>query len=156
MPAQDLFGTTRTLPADGATNWGDDIRVILTDMMKALDKMSMLVSDMPFLVLEVTNYLSASAGGTLPVLSPRIDVTVSSPITLGAPSTSAIADGTKDGQTLLIVGTSDTNTVRIDSDHQNVVLNGDVILGKNDAIFLVWDSDNDKDSGAWVEVSRSG
>ena len=155
MPAQDLFGTSRTVPADGATNWGEDVRVILTDMMKALDKMSMLVSDIPFLVLQVTQNIPTN-GSTQAVVSARHDLAPSSPITLGAPSTSAIADGTKDGQTLLLVGTHDTNTVTIDSDHQNVVLDGDVILGKNDAIFLVWDSDNDKDSGAWVEVSRSG
>ena len=50
---QNLFGTSRTLPADGDTNWGSEIREILIDMMKAMDNMTnMVTDDLPFLVLK--------------------------------------------------------------------------------------------------------
>ena len=154
MPIQPLFGTNRTLPADGDTNWGEDVRLILQEMMEALDSMATIVSDVPFLFLK-THADPVTAGATITPTKNRHDLTAASAVTLGALSTSVIADGSLDGQTLLLVGTHDTNTVRIDSDFQNVVMNGDIILAKNDAIFFVWDSDNDKDSGAWVEVSRN-
>ena len=147
----DLFGVPRTLPADGATNWGSDVRGVLEDLIKAVDGLATLVGDVPYMVLK-TDAQTVGAAGTVDVGSEganRVDLTAGSAITLGAASTDVIDDGTASGQTLLLVGTSDSNTIRIDSDHQNVSINGDIVLGQNDAIFLMWNGTD------WVEISRS-
>ena len=147
----DLFGVPRTLPADGATNWGSDVRGVLEDLIKAVDGLTTLVGDVPYMVLK-TDAQTVGAAGTVDVGSTganRVDLTAGSAITLGATSTDVIDDGTVDGQTLMLVGTSNSNTIRIDSDHQNVSINGDIVLGQNDAIFLMWNGTD------WVEISRS-
>ena len=150
----DLFGVPRTLPADGATNWGSDVRGVLEDLIKAVDGLATLVGDVPYLVLKKDSQ-TVSAAGTVQInVTPgegaaRGDLTAGSAITLGADSTDVIDDGTVDGQTLMLVGTSNSNTIRIDSDHQNVAINGDIVLGQNDAIFLMWNGTD------WVEISRS-
>ena len=64
--------------------------------------------------------------------------------------TTAITDGEVDGQILIIKGTSDTNTVTID-DAANTDLNGQVVLGDGDTIYLAWDDT----SSAWVEINRN-
>ena len=147
----DLFGGPRTLPADGATNWGSDVRGVLEDLITAVDGLATLVGEVPYMVLK-TDAQTVGAAGTVAVGSTgayRVDLTAGSAITLGADSTDVIDEGTGDGQTLMLVGTSNSNTIRIDSDHQNVAINGDIVLGQNDAIFLMWNGTD------WVEISRS-
>ena len=147
---QSLFGTTFTVPADGETDWGDDVRTILLNIMKALDNMAtMTTSELPFLVLNPVNS-TITAGATLSVTGNRHDVTGDGNVNLGALSTTNLTDG----QTLLLVGQDDSNTVEMDSDNDSTtkfVINADMILGSNDAIFLMWDSA----AGKWIEVSRS-
>ena len=64
----------------------------------------------------------------------------------------AIADGVRDGQLLIIQGTSDSNTVQI-ADDKNVQLAGGsaITLGKGDMLFLVWDAGD----GDWYELGRA-
>ena len=64
----------------------------------------------------------------------------------------AIADGTADGQLLILQGTSDANTVQI-ADAVNTALSGGVAmtLGQNDTLTLIWDSGE----SLWLEQSRS-
>ena len=147
---QSLFGTTFTVPADGETDWGDDVRTILLNIMKALANMAtMTTSELPFLVLNPVNS-TITAGAPLSVTGNRHDVTGDGNVNLGALSTTNLTDG----QTLLLVGQDDSNTVEMDSDNDSTtkfVINGDMILGSNDAIFLMWDSA----AGKWIEVSRS-
>jgi len=64
--------------------------------------------------------------------------------------TTAITDGEKDGQILIIKGTSDTNTVTIPNS-SNTALNGQIVLGDGDVIKLLWDST----SSEWLEESRN-
>tara|TARA_B100001245_G_scaffold230525_1_gene210261 strand:+ start:6439 stop:6948 length:510 start_codon:yes stop_codon:yes gene_type:complete len=161
-----LFGTTRTVPESGDTNWGDNVTGILTDVIKALNKMATLVGDVPFLLMQGRGSIQyCTEDLELPVTGNRIDVkgnTVvdgsgdDAAVTLGDddPAVNSIADPddtTVDGQTLLVVGTSDSATVRLDSDHPNIVINGDIVLSDNVAILLLWDSGTTN----WVEVSRS-
>ena len=160
MATQDLFGTTRTVPDDGATNWGSDVRGILVDLMKAVDKLAqMTTADQPFLVLDGKTEEIAT-GATLSVTNNRHDIQGTDGSGGGAAVTLAgltevTGDGhaLKDGQTLLLVGTHDTHTVEMDSDDGagSWVLNGDMILGLNDAIYLMWDSTATK----WIELSRN-
>ena len=150
---QNLFGVQRSLPADGDTNWGAEVRDILIDVMKAIDGMSsMITDDLPFLVLNGAASTVTAATYTLPATSNRHDVTGDG----GPQNLDIIATGAnfKDGQTLLIVGQDDTNTVEMDSDSSGTskfLINGDIILGLNDAIFLSYDASLAK----WIEISRS-
>ena len=64
--------------------------------------------------------------------------------------TTAIADGTTDGQKLILFGVSDVNTVTIE-DAANTKLNGQVILTDGDCIELYWDSTN----SIWREKGRN-
>ena len=158
MPSVSLFGTDRTVPAQGETDWGENVSGILTDLIKAMDKMAYLVGDIPYLLMSKDEQIKAE-GETIDIevgVDPaadkganRIVVTAASAITLGATDANVIDDGHVDGQTLLIQGTSNTNTIRLASNHQNVDLNGDVVLGKDQAIFLLWSVD------VWIELSRS-
>ena len=59
-----------------------------------------------------------------------------------------VTAGTIDGQELLLVGRSDTNTVQLD-DGTGLSLQGPCILGADQSIKLTWDGTN------WVEESRS-
>ena len=64
----------------------------------------------------------------------------------------AINDGKNDGQTCIIQGTHDTNTVTI-NDGDNVELSSgvDMTLGKGDTLMVTWDSGE----STWYEISRS-
>ena len=148
----ELFGTTRTVPATGDTDWGDNVSGILRDLIKALNRMAMLVGNVPYMIMNVDDQI-VTEGGTVDVGEEganRVDLSAETAVTLGAAGGANVIDnGTVDGQTLLLVGMSDTNTVRLDSDHPGVGLNGDITLGLNDAILLMWNGT------VWIEVSRS-
>ena len=64
----------------------------------------------------------------------------------------AIADGATDGQTCIIEGTSEVNTVQVD-DGNNIELNGGVafIFGQGDTLWIYWDEGD----STWYEMSRS-
>lgn len=65
-------------------------------------------------------------------------------------STTPLSAGTTAGYERVLIGESDSNTVQIDSSG-NASLNGSIVLGLNDALYLVWNGATSK----WVEVSRS-
>jgi hypothetical protein len=58
-----------------------------------------------------------------------------------------IAAGTVTNQELIIIGCSDTNTLKLE-DGTGLSMNGPHTLGLNDAISFIWDQTN------WVEISR--
>ena len=158
MSSRNLFGTSRTIPEDGATNWGADVRVLLEDICEALDNMAtMTTAELPFLVLKGAATSVGTGTFTLTPTSNRHDVTSSS----GGDNeidVIAIVDGAgasyKDGQTLLIVGQDDTATVTMLSDSPattKYIINGDITLGANDAIFLSYDASATR----WIEISRN-
>jgi len=62
--------------------------------------------------------------------------------------TTAITDGAFIGQTLILQGTDDTNTIII-KNGANTKLTGDITLGANDTLSLIWDGSN------WVETAFS-
>lgn len=154
----NLFGSMRNLPADGDTGWGEEMRTLLGDMITALDSVATIVSDVPYLVIKPpAATVELLTGASLAVTSNRIDVKgiaaggAASPVVLGASDTSIIADGGDNGQTLLLVGTDGTGTVHLVSGWPNATINGDIILGDGDAIFLMWDVAGT----TWIELSRS-
>lgn len=64
--------------------------------------------------------------------------------------TTPLTAGIYDGQELLLVGQDDSNTVTILSSSGNMDMNGDISLGLNDMLELIWISSAAK----WVEKSR--
>lgn len=69
-------------------------------------------------------------------------------VTLDA--TTPLSAGSFDGQEVLLTGQDDANTVTILSTSANMDMNGDIALGKNDMLELVWITADSK----WVEKSR--
>ena len=63
-------------------------------------------------------------------------------------TTTAVKDGGFVGQILVIEGTHDTNTITI-TDNANTKMAGNVILGVNDTLTLMWNGDD------WVELCRN-
>ena len=144
-----LFTTDFTIPDDGDTNWGEDVRTLLIKIVDALENMAAMQTDeLPFLVLK-GNDDEITADATLTVTRPRHNL-ISSGAAVNMAALTTGSDYT-DGQLLLLAGRSDSATVRLDSDSSSWVLNGDIILAANDAIFLSYNSTLTK----WVEISRS-
>jgi hypothetical protein len=75
----------------------------------------------------------------------------------GTPTIDDTGPSLADGQTLVIQGTDDTNTVKLQDEAQlantDLQLAGatDMTLGKGDTIYLIYDSGD----GKWYEISRS-
>ena len=146
--SQDLFGTTRTIPQSTEVSWGAQVTAQLSDLIYAADTLMMLVGTQGVLALKPAT-VTPAASGTLTPSSPWLRVSGSGgAVTLDA--TTAISDGSKDGQILLITGLSNTNTVTI-PDAANTELNGLAILALGESIRLVWDSAR----SLWVELTRS-
>jgi len=59
-----------------------------------------------------------------------------------------IANGTIHGQELLLVGTSDTDKIKLDQAN-NLVLNGDCTLKNGSTLLLFWNQTD------WAEISRN-
>jgi hypothetical protein len=66
-------------------------------------------------------------------------------------TTTAIDNGTIDGQELVIRGAHATYSVTLSAATTNLDINGDMVLVASTTIYLVWDNTNSK----WVEVGRS-
>ena len=145
-----LFTTDFTIPDDGDTNWGEDIRTLLIKIIDALENMATMQTDeLPFLVLKGSDDTISNLALFSPT-RPRHNFIGN----LAAVELSALAVGSPtyaDGQLLMLTGRSDAYTVRLDSDSSSWVLNGDIILGASDAILLSYNSTLSK----WVEISRS-
>jgi len=151
MATVTLFGTTRTIPDDGATDWGADVRETLVSLAEAVDTLATMVGTQAFLALDGTAN-SYSANGTVTVVTPRHDLTSTS----GANKITSVSAGTQNGQTLLLVGGKDntsSNYIYLEEDTTNTVLNGNIQLKAGVAVFLMWDTTRSTD--VWIEISRS-
>tara|TARA_B100000586_G_C20071781_1_gene411074 strand:- start:424 stop:885 length:462 start_codon:yes stop_codon:yes gene_type:complete len=145
-----LFTTDFTIPDDGDTNWGEDIRTLLIKIIDALENMATMQTDeLPFLVLKGSDN-TITDGATLTVTRPRHNLIGNEADGVDLAALTTGSDYT-DGQFLLLVGESNTATVRMDSDNASWAINGDVILAAQDAIYLSYNDVLSK----WVEISRS-
>lgn len=150
MPtAKTLHDDTIQIPITDETNWGAEVSAYQATFAEDLDEVAYQDSDgNVFSRLSVTTSTLADAATLTPASSfHRLEGT-SGAITLNG--TTAITDGEKDGQTLVIKGTSDTNTVTV-NDGANTAMNGNITLVKGDVIEFVWDNT----SSEWVERGRT-
>jgi hypothetical protein len=143
-----LFGTNRTVPANNERNWGSQVSQILLDIIEWADDIGNLVSANGHIIFQPTaSSFAASATLTPVTLMHRVQGT-SAAVTLDA--TTAIADGSKDAQILVLMGAHAVNSVKI-NDGANTDLNGSVTLALGDTIALLWDSGN----STWTELWRN-
>ena len=146
---QTLFGTSRTIPVVGEDDWGPEVTSLLEDMAKALNGLATMVSDVPFLILDSATTTFA-AGGTLSQTKTRHRIAgASAAVTLSA--TTAIANGSTNGQLLVLEGTDDTNTVEIIGASDNTKLNGSATFFNGAVMTLFWESTR----SLWLEDKRN-
>lgn len=144
--SKSLFDQVRLVPETDETGWGNEVTNQLVDLLDGAD--AILHQDGSDNILVRFQAASSSLAGsaTLTPTSPVHKVVGSG----GAVSITAIASGNKDGQLLVLIGTDNTNTVRVPYS-ATVLLNGDCILGDGDVLKLQWSTT----ASAWVEVGRN-
>ena len=150
MPtSKTLHDDTIQIAITDEVDWGAEHSSFLATFIEDLDEICYQDSDGNVFtrLSPVTTTFAASATLTPTSSYHRVQGT-SGAITLDA--TTAITDGEKDGQTLLLKGTSDTNTVTI-NDGANTDMNGNITLVEGDVIEFVWDDT----SSEWTERSRT-
>jgi hypothetical protein len=144
---QDLFGVTYYLPENRARNWGSTVRPLLIAMAKALDA-QVYPNGLDVRVFFEKTSSTVTAGSTLTKVTTWHKLTAASAVSLSA--STAIGDGVKDGEVLILSGTSNTNTVTV-PDAANTSLNGTWVGGSGDYLVLLWDST----SSNWTEIFRN-
>lgn len=153
---QPLYGTDRSIPGDGDTNWGPEVRQLLVDVCKGLNTLSILVNNQAFLLYDSADIEVATSTG-ISIVEPRHDVknTAGSD---GILTITSIADGNTSGQVAMLVGHKDntaTRFVKLDTTNTaNVAINGDMQLKPGASVFLMWDT-ADSGNTCWRELSRS-
>lgn len=149
--SKSLAGNTVSIPSAGETGWGGNVGAILDDLIDIADAIGLIVSGVGIRRQKITNSTLA-ANATLTPATERHRVNGSGgAVTLHA--TTAIADGSIDGQMLVLEGTHATNTVTIIGG-ANTDQNGDVELGLSPftrAIVFNWNAQR----GLWIEESRT-
>ena len=142
--AQEMFGTTYNLPENKERAWGSTVRAALIAVMDAADNAMDSGGGLVFLRTNST----VTASSTLTKVTVWHRLTAASAVTLSA--TTAIANGTTDGELLILSATSDTNTVTV-PDAANTDLNGTWVGGARDYLVLLWNSTTTN----WEEVTRN-
>lgn len=152
MPSdKNLYGETRPVPLDDERGWGNTVTGILSDSIDGLDGISFLLeSGVVLFYLEPTQTTLASSA-TLTVTHPIHLVQSNSGFSVTLDGATAIADGTKNGQILILVGVGTGPNQVIVPDSANTLLNGEAILSNSVALVLVWDGLR----SAWQELTRS-
>ena len=146
--SQALFGVNYTVPETPDRNWGAQVTAYNLAIMQALNTGYFSLNSNGVLVLNSTVLALAASATITPARQAHYVASTGGAVTLDA--TTAIADGSIDGQTLFLFGNSNTNTVEVPNS-ANTRLNGSVILTLGDCLALQW---NDTDSN-WWEISRN-
>lgn len=144
--SKSLFDQVRLVPETDETGWGNEVTNQLVDLLDGADAILHQDGSDNILVRFQAATSALANGATLTATKPVHKVSGSG----GAVSITDIASGNKDGQVLILIGTDNTNTVRIPYS-ATVLLNGDVVLGSGDSIQLKWSST----AAAWIEVNRN-
>lgn len=147
--SKTLYGVLRIIPQTKERQWGAQVTSILADLIDGVDGTTVLLTNGNGILKPSIVSQTFAASATLTVSNGLHRVaSTGGAITLNA--TTAIADGEADGVIVIIVGTSNTDTVQIPNG-ANTRLNGAMILGQGDIIALTW---NNTDS-VWEELYRN-
>jgi len=148
--SKTLYTTAYSVPENDEKSWGSDMTGWIEKANDGLDDTTALLASGN--VVPKTTYATAAtmaADSTLTQTHGTHKIS-GTPGAVTLSTTTAITDGTVDGQRLQIVGNHATNTVTI-NDNSNVQLKGNVTLALHDSITLEWDETLDD----WREVCRS-
>jgi len=144
--SKGLFGQNYDVPEAGDNNVGPAATAILDDLMDAADGGFGRTPGLVIIPRLPSTTTSLAASATLTRTHPVHKVSGSGgPVTLNA--TTAIANGTVDGELLILQGDHATNTVTIQN-NANVRLRGDITLRQYETLELRWDTA----IGDWVEL----
>lgn len=150
-----MAGTPKTfidetvyIPEAGQKPWYVEAQKIFNKSIDVLNSFVFKVSGvyLPFYPTSTTISLLGSATLTPTHTTMRVSGN-GGPVVLG--TTTAIADGSIEGQLLIVEGRSNTNTVEIRGNANTK--GGDVILGLSDSITYKWSLVD----SLWVEQGRS-
>ena len=145
-----LLGTARVIPETGEVGWGSQTTGVLDDLIDVANVNGALNAASQLVNVGSTGAQTPAGSATLVVSASILRVSGSGgAVTLD--TTTPIANGEFDGQLLILTGTSDANTVTIQSTGTNMDMNGDVILTNGDSIEFWWDNTNT----LWRERGRS-
>lgn len=145
---QSLYGTNRIVPERGEKNWGTEVTSLTVDVLKGLDGISQILGSISTLKFPSTSSSLASSA-TLTQSHPAHLVTGSGGA-ISLDTTTPITASSVNGL-LVLIGTSDTNTVTVPDSGTCAGLNGECVLGENDCLVLVYNTTQ----AVWIEVTRN-
>ena len=146
----DLSGTTYSIPERKQRGWGSTVTALLGALTDTLDGLSFTgTAGNPLLVVGVVAAADYAAGATLTPTKP-VHLVGGDGAARTLNATTAIADGEIDGQLLILLGTSSTNTLTVPA-AANTLLNGPCTLTAFGSLLLMWDDTN----SVWREVARN-
>jgi len=147
--SKTLHADTIQIPITDEVDWGAEVSAWTATLVEDADAICYQDADgNVFNRLSVTTATLADGATLTPASSWYRLQGTSGAITLDG--TTAITDGEKDGQVLVIKCTSDANNVTI-NDGANTDMNGNVTLVEGDVIEFFWDDT----SSEWVERNRT-
>lgn len=146
--SKTLLGNTVTIPETGDTNYGANGTAILDDLVDIGDQSFTMISGVVIPYHAATSSVLAAAATLTPANVVHKVSGSGGAVTLSG--TTAIANGSVNGQVLILQGDHATNTVTIQNG-ANVQLRGEIVLGLYDFLCLRWDTT----IGDWIEMSRS-
>jgi len=148
--SKSLFDLTRLVPQTDETDWGDEVTSYEGDLLDIGDGYFFKTgANIGYRFKSSQTLVLAAAATISPNGIPVAKIGGSGgAVTLSA--TTAIADGTKDLQILILIGQSDTNTVTI-NDGANTSFNGPIVFDSKTVMQLIWDAT----LSAWREISRN-
>ena len=144
---KELYGTTRTIPSTNETGWGSEVSSILEDVCDGLNSISTLIG-----TTGILKFLSTSTSVTSGLSLSQthlVHLVTGSGGAVALNSTTPIAKPS-DNRMIVLIGTSDTNTVEINP-ATDCHCNGQCVLGEND----VWVGIYNATQGKWIEIFRS-
>ena len=147
--SKTLHADTVLVPIVDEIDWGAEVSAFLATLIEDLHAISWQdAAGNVFSKMSVTTTTFAASATLTPDTNIYRVSGTSAAVTMDA--TTSITDGEVDGQLLLMVGTSDTNTVTI-LDAKNTKQNGNVTLKAGHEIEYWWDSTG----SVWQERTRN-
>jgi|SRR5882672_6753165 len=143
-------GNAYPVPETDETDWGETVtNLLVSELLGGNTTECVLTTANQGAHRAVATSTTLAAASTMTQTYARHKVS-GTPGAVTLSGTTAIADGTFDGQILIIQGASASNTVTI-QDGANTRMNGNMLLALGSVLTLVWDL---ADSN-WVELWRS-